>query len=121
MGCTVVSMSRSMGSGGEEVGRLVARDLGFRIDDEIVIRAAERADVAAGDCRRRRADEAADGPHAGCRDGLASDESQGLVDRPYPQAGLNGRLPEAHRRGDPGDRRGRERYHSGPRSQHPSC
>lgn len=48
MGCRVISISRSLAAGGEEVARLVAKDLGFRlVDDEIVTRAAEKAGVTA--------------------------------------------------------------------------
>lgn len=43
----VVSISRTLAAGGEEIGRLVANDLGFRyVDDEIIVRAAEHAGVA---------------------------------------------------------------------------
>lgn len=46
MACRVVSISRSLAAGGEEVARLVANDLGFRlVDDEIITRAAEKAGV----------------------------------------------------------------------------
>ena len=42
----VVCISRSRGAGGEAVGRIVSNELGFRyVDDEILVRAAERADV----------------------------------------------------------------------------
>ncbi|MEX0801097.1 MAG: cytidylate kinase-like family protein [Dehalococcoidia bacterium] len=48
MACRVISISRSMGAGGEEIGRLVARELGFRYaDEEIIVKAAERAGVSA--------------------------------------------------------------------------
>ena len=47
MGCKAVSISRTMGAGGEEVGRSVAADLGFRyVDNEIITQAAERAGVS---------------------------------------------------------------------------
>ncbi len=47
MGCKAVSISRSMGAGGEEVGRSVAAELGFRyVDNEIITQAAERAGVS---------------------------------------------------------------------------
>ena len=47
MQASVVSISRSMSSGGEEVGRLVADELGFRyVDDEIIVRAAGQAGVS---------------------------------------------------------------------------
>ena len=43
----VVSISRTLAAGGEEIGRLVANDLGFRfVDDEIIIEAAEQAGVS---------------------------------------------------------------------------
>lgn len=42
----VIGISRSLAAGGEEVARLVAEGLGFRlVDDEIVTRAAEKAGV----------------------------------------------------------------------------
>lgn len=47
MGCKAVSISRTMGAGGEEVGRSVAAELGFRyVDNEIITQAAERAGVS---------------------------------------------------------------------------
>ena len=40
----VVCVSRALGAGGEEVAHLVSDALGFRyVDDEIIIRAADRA------------------------------------------------------------------------------
>ncbi len=46
MDCRVIGISRSLGAGGEEVARLVADRLGFRlVDDEIIARAAEKAGV----------------------------------------------------------------------------
>lgn len=46
MACRVISISRSLAAGGEEVARLVAEGLGFRlVDHEIVTRAAEKAGV----------------------------------------------------------------------------
>lgn len=46
MVCRVIGMSRALAAGGEDVARLVAEDLGFRlVDDEIVTRAAEKAGV----------------------------------------------------------------------------
>lgn len=46
MACRVICISRFMGAGGEEIGRTVAQDLGFRYaDDEIITRAAETAGV----------------------------------------------------------------------------
>ncbi len=47
MACRVVSISRSLGAGGEEIGRAVAKELGFRYaDEEIIVRAAEKAGVS---------------------------------------------------------------------------
>lgn len=49
MASNVVCVSRTLGAGGDEVARLVAERLGFRyVDDEIVVRAAEAADVSEG-------------------------------------------------------------------------
>jgi hypothetical protein len=46
MDCRVIGISRSLGAGGEEVARVVADKLGFRlVDDEIIARAAEKAGV----------------------------------------------------------------------------
>ena len=45
--CKVVSISRALGAGGEEIGRDVAARLGFRfVDEEIVATAAEKAGVS---------------------------------------------------------------------------
>ena len=47
MACTVVTISRTLGAGGEEIGFAAASELGFRYaDEEIIIRAAEKADVS---------------------------------------------------------------------------
>lgn len=47
MAYSVVSIARTIGAGGEEVGSIVARELGYRyLDNEIVLRAAEKADVS---------------------------------------------------------------------------
>ena len=47
MPCRVICVSRSLGSGGEEIGRTVAKELGFRYaDEEIIVRAAEKAGVS---------------------------------------------------------------------------
>ncbi len=47
MDCKVISISRALAAGGEEIGRDVAARLGFRfVDDEIVSRAAEKAGVS---------------------------------------------------------------------------
>ncbi|MGE5274380.1 MAG: AAA family ATPase [Verrucomicrobiota bacterium] len=49
MSSRVVCISRSIGAGGEEVGRLVAERLGFvYVDEEIVSRAATKAGIDAG-------------------------------------------------------------------------
>ena len=50
MAATVVCISRTLGAGGEEIGRLVAGKLGFDyVDEDIVTRAAQRGDVTAED------------------------------------------------------------------------
>lgn len=47
MEARVVSISRTLAAGGEEVGRLVADGLDFRyVDDEVIIRAAGEAGVS---------------------------------------------------------------------------
>jgi len=47
MHCKVISISRAMAAGGEEIGRDVAAQLGFRFaDEEIVVQAAEKAGVS---------------------------------------------------------------------------
>lgn len=47
MKCRVVCISRSLGAGGEEIGRAVASELGYRYtDEEIIIKAAEKAGVS---------------------------------------------------------------------------
>ncbi len=47
MDCNVISISRALAAGGEEIGRDVAARLGFRfVDDEIVSRAAHLAGVS---------------------------------------------------------------------------
>jgi hypothetical protein len=47
MSCKVVTVARTLQAGGEEVGRLVARELGFRyVDEEIISRAADQAGVS---------------------------------------------------------------------------
>ena len=48
--CSVICISRSSGSGGGDVGRLVAERLGFLyVDEEIVARAAARGGISAAD------------------------------------------------------------------------
>ena len=43
----IVSISRTLAAGGEEIGRLVANELDFRyVDDEIIVKAAEHAGVS---------------------------------------------------------------------------
>ena len=60
MAVGVICISRSVGAGGEEVGRLVAQQLGLRlVDEEIVARAAEREgldmkEVASAEQRQSR-------------------------------------------------------------------
>ncbi len=47
MASRAVSISRTLGAHGEEVGRMVATELGFRyVDNEIIDKAAERAGVS---------------------------------------------------------------------------
>jgi hypothetical protein len=47
MSCRVICISRSLGAGGEEIGRMVAKELAFRYaDEEIIIKAAEKAGVS---------------------------------------------------------------------------
>ena len=50
MPCSVICISHATGSGGDEVGRLVAERLGFRhVDAEIVADAAARGGISPGD------------------------------------------------------------------------
>jgi cytidylate kinase len=47
MDCTTISISRTLGAGGEEIAHAVAEKTGFRfVDDEIIARAAEKAGVS---------------------------------------------------------------------------
>ena len=47
MACTVVTISRTLAAGGEEIGFTAAMELGFRYaDEEIIVRAAETAGVS---------------------------------------------------------------------------
>ncbi len=47
MDCTVVTFSRSLGAGGEEIAHKVADSLGFQyVDDEIIMWAAQQAGVS---------------------------------------------------------------------------
>lgn len=47
MNCRVITISRSMGAGGEEIGRAAAERLGLRYaDEEIIVKAAEIAGVS---------------------------------------------------------------------------
>jgi len=47
MACAVVTISRTLGAGGEEIGFAAASELGFRYaDEEIIVRAAEKAGVS---------------------------------------------------------------------------
>jgi cytidylate kinase len=47
MNSHVICISRSLGAGGEEIGRAAAKELGYRYaDEEIIIKAAEKAGVA---------------------------------------------------------------------------
>jgi hypothetical protein len=58
MAATVVCISRTLGAGGEEIGRLVAGQFGFDyVDEDIVTRAAQRGDVSpedVADAERRK-------------------------------------------------------------------
>jgi cytidylate kinase len=48
--CNVICVSQATGSGGDDVGRLVAERLGFlHVDEEIVARAAARGGISAAD------------------------------------------------------------------------
>ncbi len=48
--CTVICISRAAGSGGDEVGQLVAERLGYRhVDEEIVANAAARGGISPAD------------------------------------------------------------------------
>jgi len=47
MECTVISISRALAAGGDEISRSVAEKMGFRfVDDEILARAAHKAGVS---------------------------------------------------------------------------
>ena len=47
MASRVICISRTIGAGGEEIGRAAAKELGFRYaDEQIIIRAAEMAGVS---------------------------------------------------------------------------
>ncbi len=47
MECRVIAISRSLAGGGEEVGRVVAKELGFRYaDEQIIMMAADEAGVS---------------------------------------------------------------------------
>jgi len=47
MAASIITVARTLGAGGEEVGRLVAAQLGFRyVDNEIIIKAADTAGVS---------------------------------------------------------------------------
>jgi cytidylate kinase len=46
----VIAISRAIGAGGEEIGRMVAAQMGLRYaDEEIIVKAAEKAGVTPGD------------------------------------------------------------------------
>lgn len=96
MPCSVICISHATGSGGEEVGRLVAERLGFRhVDDQIVADAAARggidpADVADAERRKSFAQRILDaissntvaasgGLPVVLDDGPAADEIQALI------------------------------------------
>lgn len=47
MDCTVIAISRALGAGGEQVGAIVARELGFRyVDNDIIEKAAATVGVS---------------------------------------------------------------------------
>jgi len=47
MACRVITISRTLAAGGEEIGRAAAEEFGFRYaDEEIIVRAAEMAGVS---------------------------------------------------------------------------
>ena len=47
MTCSVITISRTLAAGGEEIGFTAAMELGFRYaDEEIIVRAAETAGVS---------------------------------------------------------------------------
>jgi hypothetical protein len=47
MTCTAITVSRTLAAGGEEIAFTAAMELGFRYaDEEIIVRAAERAGVS---------------------------------------------------------------------------
>lgn len=46
----VICISRSLGAGGEAIGLAVSKEIGYRyIDDEIIVRAAEKAKITPGE------------------------------------------------------------------------
>lgn len=73
----VICISHASGAGGEEVGRLVAARLGFRfVDEEIVLRAAERGGI---DPERVAGEEQRKSLFAGLLDYLAEGDATGVV------------------------------------------
>src|SRR5207249_12055104 len=47
MDCSVIAISRTLGAGGEDLGHLMASELGFRyVDAEIITNAAQQAGVS---------------------------------------------------------------------------
>jgi hypothetical protein len=47
MACKVITISRTLAAGGEEIGHAAAAEFGFRYaDEEIIVRAAEMAGVS---------------------------------------------------------------------------
>lgn len=50
MARSVICISRALGAGGEEIGQAVAQALGYQyVDDEIIVRAAEKAGITPGE------------------------------------------------------------------------
>lgn len=101
MSTTVVTVARTLGAGGELIGRAVADRLGFRfVDEEIVARAAEKENVdpaAIADVERRKPFFARLFESFGRGSALEAATVGGMVVNP----GLY--FPEGFGPGDPGD------------------
>ncbi len=111
MSRSVVCISRATGAGGEEIARLAADQLGFRlVDDEVVARAAELAGRLP---RRGGADRALQGPRRPRPRRHRRRHLGPEVHRAVP----GGPLLAPHRPGARPDRRGRQRRHRRPRRQ----
>jgi cytidylate kinase len=136
--CSVICISHATGSGGEEVGRLVAERLGFRhVDDQIVADAAARggidpADVADAERRKSFAQRILDaissntvaasgGLPVVLDDGPAADEIQALIREAIEQtAGRGDVVITAHAAShalEPGDRTLRVLVTASPRTR----